>query len=193
MGKWIYRVGLSKDEASEEALKKSGLKYEEVEVEPALRAHISEVLDRPYKLQTSMREDAPEFFSCSSLVSYLYIFAGLWIPSLSWEKYDFAKKIKRDDLRFGDLVFSHHGRLTDKPVDHVGMYLGEGKVLHAAGQTYGGKVMIEELEESLAFANARYGRVIDDLKERRYVVEVPDDRIDLRSKENLIKEINKYA
>ncbi len=189
---WIYRVGLGQNEVSQEALVKSGLKYELIEVESAIRAHVDETLGKPYKLNTSMREDAPNYFSCSSLISYLYIFAGIWMPSLSWEKYEYVRKIEKEDLRFGDLVFSHHGRLQDKPVDHLGMYLGDGKILDASGKWYKEKVLVDDLSTSPSYSNIiGFGRVVDDLSEKRFVVEIPEDRIDLRNKEALIKEINK--
>jgi len=187
MSDWIYRVGLGMDEASEEKLKRLGFTYELVEVEEALRKHIPEILGKPYKLETSMREDAPNFFSCASLVSYLYLFAGVWLPSLSWEKYEYVRKINKEELRFGDLVFSTHDRLTDKLIDHVGMYLGDGKILDASGYWYKGVVLIDDLDTSPAYIkNLSYGRVVDDLKERRYVVEIPEDKPELRKKENLI-------
>jgi cell wall-associated NlpC family hydrolase len=190
---WVYRVGLSQAEVSEEALKKSGLKYDLVGVETAVRAHIDETLGQPYKYQTSMREDAPDFFSCSSLLSYLYTFAGVWMPSLVIEKFNFTKPITQEELRFGDFVYSFNDADKDrKRPNHVGMYMGGGKILQAAGYWYKGKVLIEDIKESLSFQDiVGYGRVVDDLKEKRFVVEIPDDRIDLRTKENLIKEINK--
>ncbi len=190
---WIYRVGLSQSEVSQAELESLGFKYDFVEVEEALRAHIDETLDKPYKLHTSMREDAPNFFSCSSLVSYLYTFAGVSMPSLSWEKYAFAKSIKKEDLQFGDLIFSHNGHQPNKPVDHVGFYMGGGMVLQAAGYWYKGKVLIEDLDSSPSFAKTiGYGRVAD-IKEKRFVVQIPYDRIDLQNKDNLIKEIHKIA
>ncbi len=189
MSNWIYRVGLSQTEVNEESLKKLGFKYELVEVESAVRDHIDETLDKPYKFQTSMREDAPDFFSCSSLISYLYVFAGVFMPSLTVDKYKFFQKIEREDLMFGDLVFSHNDKERESP-DHVGMYLGDGNILQAAGYWYKGKVLIENLDESPSFKNlVGYGRVAD-IHEKRFVVEIPDDRPDLRNKEKLIAEIN---
>ncbi len=209
MSNWIYRVGLSQTEVNEESLKKLGFKYELAEVEAALRAHIDETLGKSYKFYTSMREDAPEFFSCSSLISYLYTFAGVWMPSLSIDKFFFAQKVNKDELRFGDLVFAFNaeetgsdhlrtvsveympGQLTtETPINHMGMYLGEGKILQAAGLWYKGQVISEDLETSPSFKNiVGYGRVAD-IHEKRFVVEIPDDRPDLRNKEKLIAEIN---
>jgi len=187
---WIYRVGLSQNEVDEESLKKLGFKYELVEVEAALRAHIDETVGKPYKYYTSMREDAPNFFSCSSLPSYLYTFAGVWMPSLVIEKYKFTKPIKKEELIFGDFVYSYN--VDDKRVspNHMGMYLGDNKILQAAGMWYKGQVVIEDLNETPSFKTiVGYGRVAD-IKEKRFVVEIPDDRPDLRNKENLLKEIN---
>lgn len=188
---WIYRVGLSQTEASQESLEKNSLKFELVEVESAIRAHIDETLGKPYKYFTSMREDAPNFFSCSSLMSYLYTFAGVWMPSLVMEKFQFTKPITREELKFGDFVYSYN--VDDKRIspNHLGMYLGDGKVLQSAGMWYKGMVLIENLDESPSFKTiVGYGRVAD-IHEKRFVVEIPDSRTDLRNKEVLIKEINK--
>lgn len=211
MSEWIYRVGLSRNETSEDALTRSGLKYELIEVETALRTHIPETLGKGYKFNTAMREDAPNFFSCSSLVSYLYLFAGVWLPSLSIDKYFYTKRIEKSDLRFGDLVFSYNeddsgeeehlrtksveympGQLSvDEPINHLGIYLGDGKILQGAGMWRGGKVMEEDLNTSPSFQTIRgYGRVVEDLKEKRFVIEIPADRPDLRKKEALIDFLN---
>jgi hypothetical protein len=192
---WVYRVGLTEKEVSEEALKKSGLVYNHVEIEAALRAHISETLDKPYKYHTSMREDAPDFFSCSSLPSYLYIFAGVWMPSRVIEKFPFTIPIIKEELRFGDFIYSFNDNTEDKvSPNHMGIYMGDGNVLQAAGYWYKGRVIIESLEESPSFQNiVGYGRVVEDLKEKRFVVEIPEDRPELCNRENLIKEINKHT
>jgi NlpC/P60 family len=193
MSGWIYRVGLSPSEVSEEALNRSGLKYEFVEVESALRSHIDETLDKPYKFHTSMREDAPNFFSCSSLASYLYVFAGVWMPSLVIEKFAFTKPVLREDLRFGDFVYSFNEADADKKSpNHMGIYMGENKVIQAAGIWYKGKVLIEDMDSSPSFKKiVGYGRVVDNLKEKRFVLEIPDNRPELRDKNKLLAELAK--
>ncbi len=192
MSEWIYRVGLAQSEVSEEALKNSGLKYQLLEIEDTIRAHIDETLDKPYKYYTSMRDDAPHFFSCSSLPSYIYVFAGVYMPSRVIEKFAFTKPVSREELRFGDFVYSFNEIDEDKKSpNHMGIYMGNGNILQAAGYWYKGGVLIENLDESPSFKNiVGYGRVVDDLKEKRYVVEIPNDRIDLRNKEHLLKYIH---
>lgn len=219
--KWIYRVGVTLDEINtylkqnlkegdiEDLLQKAQLNYKYISTEEALKEHIEETLDKPYKYYTSMRDEAPEIFSCSSLISYLYVFAGIWMPSLVIDKFFYFKPINKEELRFGDIVFSYNeddhplrqesvdympGQFkTDKKVNHLGMYLGENKIIQAAGLWHKGKVVIEDLNESPSFKNiVGYGRVVDDLYEKRFVIDIKDDRKDMRSKEGLLKEIANF-
>jgi len=217
---WIYRVGLTveeinkyldanlSDEDIKNFLNQQLLKFKFLSIENALRGHIDETLGKPYKYYTSMRDEAPEIFSCSSLISYLYVFAGVWMPSLVIDKFFYFPQIDKKDLRFGDIVFSYNEDdhplrttskdylpnqlTTDKKVNHLGMYMGDGKILQASGNWYKGKVLIENLEESPSFKNiVSYGRVVPDLSEKKFVIEIPSDRIDMRSKEGLLIELKK--
>lgn len=155
-----------------------------------------------YKNPSSMREDAPHVFSCSSLVSYLY--KGIWMPSISIDKYVFSQRITKDELRFGDLVFANSGngmiryesveflRGTKVPegVDLVAMYIGDGKVIHSTKVKM--MVVIDTLEDySVGRTVIGYGRIADDLTEERYVVRVPSVRLDIRKKEDLAEEIGR--
>lgn len=157
-----------------------------------------------YKNPSSMREDAPHAFSCSSLVTYLY--KGIWMPSLSIDKYAFCKKIKKEDLQFGDLIFTNtnegkiryktveymRGTKVPEGIDHVAFYLGNNKVIHATKVK--GMVVEEGLDEHLSTRTlVGYGRVTDNLDEERYVVRVPSVRLDLRIKEDLAEEIGRIV
>ena len=82
------------------------------------------------------------------------------------------------------------GTKFEKGIDHVGMYVGEGKVLHTSSQI--GKTVIEDLDKSEAFANeCVYGRLVDDLSIKQFVVTIPFERLDLRLKVDLIEEIGR--
>ena len=184
-------------------LKRLGFSHKKLVVEEALRNAIPTILNAAYKRDSSMRVDPPRFFSCSSLVSYLYVEAGVYMPSYSVDKYVFSEKIGREDLTYGDLIFANTGegkiyyesvqflKGTKVPegVDHVGMYVGEGKVLHATKSKNG--VVIEDLVTSDQFKNSiGYGRVADQ-KETRFLVTSPFERLDVRIKEDLIDEIGR--
>jgi len=68
-------------------------------------------------------------FDCSGLVQYAHSQAGIEIPRTTGEQYRAALPVNRQALRPGDLVFfrTHKRRY----VSHVGIYLGEGKFIHA--------------------------------------------------------------
>lgn len=181
------------------AFKKLGFEYKKLVPHDYIEALYPKLIGATYKNPSSMREDAPNAFSCSSLVSYLY--RGVWMPSISIDKYVFSKKISKDDLRFGDLIFTNSGEghiyyesleflrgtKVEEGIDHVGMYLGDNKVLHATKVK--GEVLVEGIE---AFSTSRtivgYGRILEDMHEERYVITVPNERLDIRSKEDLIEE-----
>lgn len=186
----------------EKILSDKGLEYKKVIVKDALTATLPECLKAIYKNPSSMRLDAPHFFSCSSLISYLYTQAGVWMPSLSIDKYVFGTPISKEDLTFGDLIFANSGigmirtetveynpgTQVPEGVDHVGMYLGENKVLHAT-KKFGG-VIIETLQEFESTSKIVGYRRVADVEEERYVVLVPNNISDLVKKSgDLIKNL----
>jgi hypothetical protein len=73
-------------------------------------------------------------------------------------------------------------------VDHVGIYVGDGKVIHSSINDSG--VTEVDLEDSSAFKNiVGYGRIIES-EEARFVIEIPSDRSDIRSPETLLKNLS---
>jgi len=67
----------------------------------------------------------PNNFDCSGLTSWSYLQAGITIPRTSQAQSVFGKAVSRSALLPGDLVF------FGSPVHHVGMYLGDGKMIQA--------------------------------------------------------------
>jgi phenylalanyl-tRNA synthetase beta subunit len=77
-------------------------------------------------------------------------------------------------------------------VNHCGMYLGNGKVIHASGQWHKGKVVVEDMkgEEDFGFKQIVGFRRISDARER-FVVTVPEYRRDIRRSADLVEEIGR--
>ncbi len=79
----------------------------------------------------------PEGFDCSGYVQYLYKKHHINLPRTAWAQSKKGIAIKKENLKKGDLLFF----LTDKkrgiPVTHVGIYLGNGKFIHAASKKKG--------------------------------------------------------
>ena len=80
---------------------------------------------------------SPKGFDCSGLVHYLYQKQGVSIPRNSREQ--FSSLPVASNPQPGDLVFFRR----NGTINHVGLYLGGGKMLHAP-QT-GAKVRIEDM------------------------------------------------
>jgi cell wall-associated NlpC family hydrolase len=82
-------------------------------------------------------------FDCSGLVQYAYRQAGIKVPRTTGEQYRAALPLKRQALRPGDVVFFRtHGQ---RFVSHVGIYLGQGKFIHAPSS--GKHVSINSLQD----------------------------------------------
>ncbi|MFE5209531.1 NlpC/P60 family protein [Streptomyces sp. NPDC056600] len=67
----------------------------------------------------------PNAFDCSGLVQAAYRSAGVSIPRTTYAQIGAGQRVTRSQLRPGDLVFFYPG------VTHVGMYIGDGKMIHA--------------------------------------------------------------
>jgi peptidoglycan DL-endopeptidase CwlO len=66
----------------------------------------------------------PSGFDCSGLTMWLYARHGVTLPHFAAAQYHQGPVILAGDLRPGDLVFFHE-------LGHVGMYIGNGYVVHA--------------------------------------------------------------
>jgi cell wall-associated NlpC family hydrolase len=64
-------------------------------------------------------------WDCSGLTMRAFQTAGVSLPHSSRAQYSYGKSVKRSELRAGDLVF------FGRPISHVGIYLGGGKMVHA--------------------------------------------------------------
>ena len=83
---------------------------------------------------------------CSGLVGLAYQITGAVIPRDAHEQWMNARKIRREELQPGDLVFLFDPDDSDR-ANHVLLYTGDGKVLEGPGT--GGAVREIPLEERL--------------------------------------------
>ena len=88
----------------------------------------------------------PKGFDCSGYMQYIYKKEGVGIPRTAYAQSKVGKEVSRFRLKKGDLLFF----LTDKkrgiPVTHVGMFIGDGKFIHAASKRKG--IIITSLDDS---------------------------------------------
>jgi len=87
----------------------------------------------------------PDAFDCSGLMFWAYQQMGKSIPRTSGAQIAGGTPVSRDQLQPGDIVGYYSG------VSHVGMYIGDGKIVHASD--YGIPVQVVSVD-SMPFAGA---------------------------------------
>lgn len=76
----------------------------------------------------------PNVFDCSGLMMYAWRAAGVSLPHYTVAQYGSIRHVSLSDIQPGDLVFYYSG------MSHVGMYIGGGRIVHAANPRSGVKI-----------------------------------------------------
>lgn len=87
----------------------------------AVRAALTQ-LGVPYRYATSLPGKS---FDCSGLTTYAWGKAGVGLPRNSRAQFNALPKVPKNLAQAGDLIF------TGSPIGHVGIYLGNGTMVHA--------------------------------------------------------------
>ncbi len=88
-------------------------------------AHLAtQLVGTPYQFGGADRQG----FDCSGLAVYAHEGVGLAIPRTAADQKRAAHPVSRGDLELGDLLFF---RMSAHRVDHVGIYAGRGRFVHA--------------------------------------------------------------
>ena len=75
----------------------------------------------------------PNSFDCSGLIYYVYKnAANITLPRTSVEQSKFGTTVSKSNLKAGDLVFFDTNGPNNGAVSHVGIYAGEGQLIHAS-------------------------------------------------------------
>lgn len=77
---------------------------------------------------------------CSGLVTAVYRRHGVSLPRTSASQFANGQRVSRDNLKQGDLVYF---RTRGSRVSHVGIYVGDGKFVHASSGS--GRVQVNSL------------------------------------------------
>ncbi|WP_035288261.1 C40 family peptidase [Clostridium sp. KNHs214] len=94
--------------------------------------------------------EGPHAFDCSGLTLYVYRKMGVNLPHYTGSQAEYGKLVKRNELVQGDLIFFN----TTGYLAHVGMYVGNGKFIHASSG--GHRVIISDLSGS--YYSSRYAK-----------------------------------
>jgi cell wall-associated NlpC family hydrolase len=89
----------------------------------------------------------PNSFDCSGLTKFAYKKAGITLPRTTKTQSKVGAAVAKANLRPGDLVFFY------RPISHVGVYIGNGKMVHAP--TSGDVVKVTKIDAMGGYAGAR--------------------------------------
>ncbi len=80
---------------------------------------------------------SPKGFDCSGYVQYLFKKHKVNLPRTAWSQSKLGKEITLSHIATGDLLFFNTDKKRGIPVSHVGIYIGDGKFIHAASRKKG--------------------------------------------------------
>jgi cell wall-associated NlpC family hydrolase len=83
----------------------------------------------------------PRAFDCSGFVYYVFNKVGLSLPRAMVDQIRAGTRIAAADLQPGDLVFFQN--TSKRGISHISIYIGNGKIVHAANERTG--VLVSEL------------------------------------------------
>ncbi len=90
--------------------------------------------------------EGPGSFDCSGLTLYAAAAAGIGLPHSSAMQARMGTQVSRSQLQPGDLVFFY------SPVSHVGIYIGNGQMVHAP--TFGDVVKVAGVDAMGGYSHA---------------------------------------
>lgn len=79
---------------------------------------------------------SPAGFDCSGFTSYVFEQFGINLYRTAADQYKHGVAVAKDELQIGDLVFFAGG----SSIDHVGIYSGNGQIIHSSSPTSGGVI-----------------------------------------------------
>jgi len=86
----------------------------------------------------------PDVFDCSGFTMYVFGTAGYKLPHSAADQAGYGVPVSKENLRPGDLVFFSY--YSQPGINHVGIYTGDNKFIHASSSDNNGKtVTISEL------------------------------------------------
>ena len=116
-------------------------------------AYAKTLLGKPYVWGAQ----GPNSFDCSGFTYYVFKNkAGIILPRTSSAQSKYGTYVSRNNLRAGDLVFYDTNGANNGQVSHVGLYIGNGQMIHASYSQK--KIVIDNFNSSYfkrTFVNGR--------------------------------------
>ncbi len=104
--------------------------------------------------------EGPNVFDCSGFTQYVMRKSkGVNLPRVSRKQAYYGKYVSRSHLKPGDLVFFDTSRRRRGYVNHVGIYIGNNKFIHASSGKH--RVVITSLDRPFYRSRFKWGRRIN--------------------------------
>ncbi len=104
--------------------------------------------------------EGPNRFDCSGFTQYVIRKSkGVRLPRVSRKQAYYGKYVSRSNLRAGDLIFFDTSRRRRGYVNHVGIYIGGSKFIHASSAKH--RVVISSLNRPFYNARFKWGRRVN--------------------------------
>jgi len=102
----------------------------------------------------------PNRFDCSGFTQYVIRKSkGVRLPRVSRKQAYYGKYVSRGNLRAGDLIFFDTSHRRRGYVNHVGIYMGGNKFIHASSAKH--RVVISSLNRPFYNARFKWGRRVN--------------------------------
>jgi cell wall-associated NlpC family hydrolase len=88
--------------------------------------------------------ESPSGFDCSGFVLYVFKHFGITLPHRADLQAQKGTYVKREDLKVGDAIFFDTNGGRDF-INHVGIYVGNNKFIHASSSRSGAYVKVSEM------------------------------------------------
>ena len=119
----------------------------------AVIAYAQSLLGKPYVWGAQ----GPNSFDCSGFTYYVFKnVAGITLPRTSSLQSQYGTYVSWSNLKAGDLMFFDTNGVNNGQVSHVGLYIGNGQMIHASYSNQ--KIVITSINSSYyinSFVNAR--------------------------------------
>lgn len=116
--------------------------------------------------------ETPKGFDCSGYTQYIFKKIGIKLPRTAYEQSKVGQTV-HGSLQKGDLLFFNTDPTRGIPVTHVGVYLEQGKFIHAAGRKKG--IIISPLTKKYQRTYLGAKRVLQTQEENHKATELPKD------------------
>ena len=127
--------------------------------------------------------ETPKGFDCSGYTQYIFKKVGVNLPRTAYQQSKIGKKVK-GSLKKGDLLFFNTDPSRGIPITHVGVYLENGKFIHAASRKKG--IIISPLAKKYQRSYRGARRVLNTVEELNKKELHPEEM----GQERRLKEIN---